>query len=70
MRHLQAYVEQLEKDRHPAAALGRFLLSHSNSPEYLAGNLDAFTRVCQRDMDDERELAGRLLRGIKAQAGS
>jgi hypothetical protein len=60
MTNLEQYVRDLEDHHHPAAALGRFLLSHSNSPEYLVSNLDAFVRVIQRDLDAERELAQRL----------
>ncbi len=62
MRHLEAYIEQLEKDRHPAAALGRFLLSHSNSPEYLVVNLGAFAQVIQQDLDEAATLGARLIR--------
>ncbi len=48
-KNLQAYTEQLKQDRHPAHKIGQFLLDHSNSPDYLIENLEAFIEVIKSD---------------------
>jgi ribosomal protein S15P/S13E len=64
MKHLEDHVKALEKDNHPAAKLGRFLLSHSNDSRYLVDNLAAFLTSCQKDLAAERDLA-QLLHRVK-----
>ncbi len=66
MRNLEALTNQLEADRNPAAAIGRFLIASSNSPEFLAAHLEAFAAAAKADLAADREFAGRLLRSIGA----
>lgn len=69
MKNLEALTDQLEADRNPAAAIGRFIIASSNSPEFLAGHLRAFAEAAEADLKAEREFHSKLLRSIKTESG-
>ena len=67
MRNLQAHAERLEKENHPAAALCRFLLAHSNSAAYLDDNLTEILNIIRCDLVNEAAYAARLMTALKNQ---
>jgi len=48
---MQAQVEQ----QNPGQHLGAFLLQHSNSPEYLVSQLEAYLEAARADLEAERK---------------
>ena len=60
MKNLQEATAHLKEIRNPGHELGAFLLQHSNSPEYLAGQLRYFLQVVELDLASERALHQRL----------
>ena len=65
MKNLEALTDELEKMRNPAAAIGKFLIASSNSPEFLAAHLREFADAAEADLAADREMATRLLGSVK-----
>jgi len=64
MRNLVAHTKRLKEHRHPGAALGEFLIQHSNSPEYLVSNLRSFLECCEEDLAEEKALFDSLIKQL------
>jgi hypothetical protein len=60
MKNLEALRDRLTSINHPAHELASFLLTHSNSPEYLAGALASMSEAVALDRAAEAEFASRL----------
>lgn len=61
MKNLQELTAGLKELRNPGHELGEFLLKHSNSPEYLQGQLKMFLEAVEMDLAAEREWQGMML---------
>jgi len=61
MKNLKELIKRFEETNHPAQALGKFLLKHSNSPDYLIAALGAFLQAAEADRAAEIEMMKQLL---------
>lgn len=61
MKHLIELRDHFRALKHPAHKLGDFIVSHSNSPEYLVGVLGAFLKAAQADVDQEKATLDSLM---------
>jgi hypothetical protein len=57
-------------DRNPGHRLGDFLIQHSNSPEYLVSQLEAYLEAVRADLEDERRFFQGLLGGTDKGKGA
>lgn len=55
MDTLKALTEKLRANRNPAAAIGDFLLAHSNDPTYLVPHLRNLLAAAEADLQASRE---------------
>ncbi len=55
MKNIEDWTSRKVEDRSPAQELGRFVLGHSNSPEYLVSNLRSLLRAAEADLGEEKE---------------
>lgn len=60
MKNIINLMNEQQADRNPGCHLGNFLLEHSNSPEYLVGQLTAYLEAAQADLDQERAFFRKL----------
>lgn len=65
MKNLTELRDRLKEINHPGHELASFLLTHSNSPDYLAGVLASMLEAVTRDKAADRDLATRLFARIK-----
>ena len=70
MRNLEELIKFQKQHRNPGAQLGEFLLAHSNSPAYLAGQLRAYLAAVEADLEAEQTWAGNLLEKVRQVPGS
>ncbi len=54
MNNVEQLTNQLREDRNPAKEIGVFLMSHSNSPEYLLAHLRNFVTALEADIEARR----------------
>lgn len=53
MKNIQKLINEQEDNCNPGSKIGVFLLEHSNSPEYLVAQLEAYLEAAKKDLDDE-----------------
>lgn len=65
MKHLEALMKQQEQDRNPGHELGKFLIGHSNSLEYLIGQLHAYLEAAKADWQIQLEFGQSFSEAVK-----
>jgi hypothetical protein len=60
MKHIDDLMKSQQGERNPGQHIGKFLLEHSNSPEYLVSQLSAYLEAAQADLEAERAMFRRL----------
>lgn len=56
MHNVDALMREQLKKQNPGHELGRFLLSHTNSPEYLVSQLEAYLAASRADLEKEQAM--------------
>lgn len=67
MDNLKALHDKFVENQSPAQELTAFIMRHSNSPEYLIGNLQAIMEAITADQEVNRNVMACLLRGLQAE---
>jgi len=60
MKNIETLAAQQKADRNPGHNIGTFLIEHSNSPEYLVSQLEAYLEAAKADLETERSLFRKL----------
>lgn len=63
MKNIAQLAEQQKADRNPGHKIGAFLLEHSNSPEYLVSQLEAYLEAAKADLEAEKTIFRKLVKG-------
>jgi hypothetical protein len=64
MKNVQDLRDSQNQRQSPGQHIGDFLLQHSNSPEYLVSQLEAYLMAAKMDLSAERNARESLLKGM------
>lgn len=62
LNNIEHLINEQKDKRSPGQWIGKFLLEHSNSPEYLIGQLEAYLEAARADLAAERAVFTRLMK--------
>jgi hypothetical protein len=65
MHNIRTLRNQLLEQRNPGHEIGTFLLSHTNSLEYLIGHLEGYLEAAKADLEAENAFRDRVFHGLK-----
>ena len=60
MKNLVNLMNEQQADRNPGCNIGKFLIDHSISLEYLVGQLTAYLEAAKADLKHERDFYRKL----------
>jgi hypothetical protein len=60
LKNVADLAERQKADRNPGHNIGAFLIDHSNSPEYLVSQLEAYLEAAKADLEAERNMFRKL----------
>lgn len=62
MKELKEYQKELEKVNHPFAEVVKFVISHSDSTEYLSANLQSLAEIATIAYENEVNARNKILK--------
>lgn len=62
MKNIAELIAAQAEQQNPGQHIGRFLLEHSNSLEYLVSQLEAYLEAARADLESERAVFRKLMR--------